>query len=77
MFVGVQWDLLLRLKDEREVALDAKVDETNADANVETFFDFEEGSIEKSSEESSSKVSESKGKHDSRSEDAIKFEVLT
>ena len=44
---------------------------------METFFDFEEGSLGESSKESSSEVYESKEKHDSRSEDAIKFECST
>ena len=44
---------------------------------METFFDFEEGSLEELSEERSSEVSESKEKYDSRSDDAIKFECST
>ena len=77
MLVGAWCDLLFGLNDEWEVALDAKVDAANADVIMETFFDFEEGSLEESSEESSSEVSESKEKHDSRSDDAIKFEGST
>ena len=64
MFAGAWCDLIFGLNDEWEVVLDDKVDETNDDVTMETFFNFEEGSLEESSEESSSEVSESKEKHD-------------
>ena len=48
--VGAWCDLLLGLKDEWEVTLDAKADATNVDAIIETFFDFEEGSLVESGE---------------------------
>ena len=45
ILIGARWDLLLGRNDECEVALDSKVDATNADAIIETFFDFEDGSF--------------------------------
>ena len=61
MPLGAWWDLLLGLNDECDAALEAKVDATNADATIETFFDFKEGSLEESGEVTASSVGSSAG----------------
>ena len=50
MLIGAWWDLLLGRNDECEATLDAKVDAINVDVTLETLFNFEDGSLEESSE---------------------------